>query len=487
MRNASSPSDVSGGEIQTREQLVEYLWEAAEIEHQLLVQYLYAAFTLKRQPDPRCSPAQLEFVRRWGSTLLMVARQEMEHLALVNGMLSAIDADPYFSRENLPRQSTYYLGAHLARRSPGTAVQPCDVPFLFERFNVPTISRFVCAESPSYEVLEESGSPIPCWCFGTPEHPCRHSTIEGYRSLLLSGTPDEDVFPLARTHLKAADPLQPGSADIELRPGTIPELYRRISRAFHRIPGLFTGNPQRQVFLPIEFQINIFPITDLASLDLATGLIVEEGEGIDSPPGFQSHFHRFFTIRDELDRLLGEDPDFEPALPVMRNPSAEKIADGFTRAVFELFNESYVTLLFVLTSLYRNFQAGQSSYPYLGTALQSVAFGPIMTMLLRPLAEILAHLPTGHGDETAGPNYEITPEQERLLVHYDPATLGDINFFLDRLGTIIDRLTALAGESPSAEVRARLEYVLQSVTALTNGLRRVYQIGEFPNFVVSGS
>src|SRR5215469_14485095 len=158
MRDAANPSEVSGGEIENREQLIKYLREAAEIEHQLMVQYLYAAFTMKKQPDGRCSPAQLEFVRRWGSTLLMVARQEMEHLALVNGMLSAIDADPYFSRENLPRQSRYYLGAHLALRSPGSAVQPCDVPFLFERFGAATIGRFVCAESPDYPTLEESHS-----------------------------------------------------------------------------------------------------------------------------------------------------------------------------------------------------------------------------------------------------------------------------------------------------------------------------------------
>jgi hypothetical protein len=35
MRDAANPSDVSGGEIQNREQLIQYLWEAVEIEHQL--------------------------------------------------------------------------------------------------------------------------------------------------------------------------------------------------------------------------------------------------------------------------------------------------------------------------------------------------------------------------------------------------------------------------------------------------------------------
>src|SRR5512144_2395549 len=83
-----------------KELLVRCLQEAAEIEHQLMIQYLYAAFSMKRHPDGTCSDAQYEHVRRWQSTVYMVARQEMEHLALVNGMLTAIGAQPFFDRQN---------------------------------------------------------------------------------------------------------------------------------------------------------------------------------------------------------------------------------------------------------------------------------------------------------------------------------------------------------------------------------------------------
>jgi len=31
------------------------------------------------------------------------------------------------------------------------------------------------------------------------------------------------------------------------------------------LPDLFTGQPNQQVFVPVEYQINIFPITDAAS------------------------------------------------------------------------------------------------------------------------------------------------------------------------------------------------------------------------------
>lgn len=143
--------------ITNREELRAYLWEACEIEQQLMIQYLFAAFTLKKHPDRSCSPAQLEAVRRWGSQVLMVARQEMEHLALANGILTAIAEDPFFARENIPVQSRYFLGQELAAsRSPKEKVTPCDIPFVFERFTLDTIGRFVCAESPGYATLKKS-------------------------------------------------------------------------------------------------------------------------------------------------------------------------------------------------------------------------------------------------------------------------------------------------------------------------------------------
>src|SRR5215203_2467294 len=199
------------GPIKTKPQLIAHLQEAAEIEQQLMVQYLYAAFSMKKRPDERCNAAQFEAVRRWASTLLMVARQEMEHLALVNGLLSAIGAEPYFARENIPLQSPYYLGAQLgAERGEAAEVQPCDVPFLFERFNLATIGRFVCAESPGYDTLKKSGDPIPTWCFSAPGEPCPSPA----RNLKL-----------ARTHKAAATS---GLLEVEIHPGSIQELYDQI-------------------------------------------------------------------------------------------------------------------------------------------------------------------------------------------------------------------------------------------------------------------
>lgn len=508
--------------ITNREELRASLWEACEIEQQLMIQYLFAAFTLKKHPDDTCTPAQLEAVRRWGSQVLMVARQEMEHLALANGILTGIAEDPFFARENIPIQSRYYLGKEIEKgRTPNAKVTPCDIPFLFERFNLDTVGRFVCAESPGYEALKQEGMRIPDWCFGTKNHKCRSTSRAdwggGGQEGLLQVVGDGAPLRLSRTHLQeplfAATSTAAEALSQPLHPGSIPELYGNINKAIHRIPNLFVGNPNQQVFVPVEYQINIVPITGVASADLAIRLIVEEGEGITAPPGFQSHFTRFFDVRDQYVRLLKDSPGFDPALPVVLNPSPDKISKKYTLRVFHVFNHAYATLLFVLTSLYRNFSATESSYPFFSAALQNVAFGPFMTMILRPIAEVLAHLKVGKDSrETAGPSFYLSPDDELLLWPRPPAPqraageiepgeqvtlskqLDDIEFFLRRLDELVDELAALSTErkldshllEPGQKewARKQLAFVAESARAMANNTRRIYQIGQLQQFVV---
>lgn len=78
--------------IETREQLIHVLTEAAEIEHNLLCSYLYAAFSLKRAGDPGLTPAQAEAVEGWRKTIIKVALDEMAHLATVNNLIAAVGA-----------------------------------------------------------------------------------------------------------------------------------------------------------------------------------------------------------------------------------------------------------------------------------------------------------------------------------------------------------------------------------------------------------
>src|SRR5258708_21104617 len=84
------------------------LREAAELEHTILCEYLFAAFTMKQRADEGLTAAQLEAVDRWRTVILTVAKQEMLHLTLVQNLLTAIGAAPHLSRPNLPTAAKHF-------------------------------------------------------------------------------------------------------------------------------------------------------------------------------------------------------------------------------------------------------------------------------------------------------------------------------------------------------------------------------------------
>jgi Ferritin-like len=94
--------------IEHREALIYMICEAAELEHGLMCEYLFAAFSLKNRVDEGVSEEQLAAVQRWRSTVLGVAAQEMLHLALTANMLTALGASPHLSRPNLPQPARHY-------------------------------------------------------------------------------------------------------------------------------------------------------------------------------------------------------------------------------------------------------------------------------------------------------------------------------------------------------------------------------------------
>ena len=101
--------------IEHREALIYMLCEAAELEHGIMCQYLFAAFSLKQNADEGLSGTELEAVQRWRKQVSHVATQEMLHLALVHNLLSAIGAAPHLARPNLPAPASHYpAGVQLA-------------------------------------------------------------------------------------------------------------------------------------------------------------------------------------------------------------------------------------------------------------------------------------------------------------------------------------------------------------------------------------
>src|SRR6201995_1543945 len=89
--------------IEHREALIYMLCEAAELEHGIMCQYLYAAFSLKQSAAEGLSQAEADAVGRWRKHIFHIAAQEMLHLSLVQNLLSAIGAAPHpFPPDLLP-------------------------------------------------------------------------------------------------------------------------------------------------------------------------------------------------------------------------------------------------------------------------------------------------------------------------------------------------------------------------------------------------
>jgi hypothetical protein len=110
-------------ELAPRDEAVFLLHTAAEIEHALMVQYLYAAWSL---PDGPVG------VRRWRRRIVQIAREEMAHLIDVQNLLRFVGGPLNFDREDFPFRSGFY-----------------PFPFRLERLRRGSLARYVVAEMPA--------------------------------------------------------------------------------------------------------------------------------------------------------------------------------------------------------------------------------------------------------------------------------------------------------------------------------------------------
>lgn len=85
----------------SREQLIHSLYEAAELERNLMCTYLYAAFSLKAAGEG-LSASEAEAVGRWRRVTIDVAIEEMGHLTAVWNITAALGGQPRFGRANFP-------------------------------------------------------------------------------------------------------------------------------------------------------------------------------------------------------------------------------------------------------------------------------------------------------------------------------------------------------------------------------------------------
>ena len=366
--------------IEHRDALAYMLCEAAELEHAICCQYLYAAFSLKQGDDPSLDHRQRRAVDKWRKVVFEVATQEMLHLATVNNLLSAIGAAPRVGRPNLPSAGRHYPAA----------IQLALVPFS-ER----ALRHFLYLERPEGINLEDA---------------------EGFEAL------------------REAEPLMDPDAIVP-RPqefATIGHLYRSIEEGFahlverHGEEWLFIGPPEAQA-RPETFRWDdLVPVTDLASARAAIEVVVEQGEG-SRGHWRHSHYGMFLEVLGEFLTLRREDPAFEPALPVQpacaRLPvdatPALLVSDPVTAKVLDAFNVTYEVILYLLAQYFGH---GEDTTDPDVAAIAEVAVS-LMVAVLMPLGEIVTGLPIGseHPGATAGPSFELFYGSGYLLPHKRPA------------------------------------------------------------------
>ncbi|MGB0722167.1 MAG: ferritin-like domain-containing protein [Gammaproteobacteria bacterium] len=474
----------------TWNELVSKLRSVAELEHQFMCQYLFSAFSIQKryveqQALESITPAQLEMTRRWANTVYSVARQEMEHLALVNNLLRAIGAAPCFARLNIEERplEQFHLGAEpcdgsaerLGGALPGGVdcadLAPIPQPFAFTPFTRDAVARWTCMESPGCEALLESvPGDFADWCF-------------------------ENIHVVADR--KAAD----ASPD-DVEPGTISAAYDAISDLFSQLPSsAFVAGADEQVKLIQQYDIYVFPVTDNASAQQAIDLITKQGESNRASTNYESHYRRFYEITREFDAALELTPGFQPYWDVGLPADGGTIGNAYTRGIYELCNDAYGNLLVMLTGLYGTLNQQPGSSPYFAPALGQESFSPFMTMVLRSLAEVLVQLDPGGGVAGAqrlGPGFYIDPQlQADLLTPYVEGSsgvlkpvFGDIEDILARTRAFDEKLASVIAMGPppvldpnlSDWVTGRLNFIQENSRRITVNLARIYEQGIFSAF-----
>ena len=365
--------------IEHREALIYMLCEAAELEHGIMCQYLYAAFSLKQSEDEGLTAAEAAAAQRWRKQISHVATQEMLHLSLVQNLLSAIGGAPHMSRPNFPHPARHYpAGVHLAL-----------IPFGDQ-----ALRHFMFLERPEGMAIHDA---------------------EGMTA-----------FGRALPAMQAGE-IVPRAQDF----ATVGHLYRSIEAGIAHLAdkygerSLFVGPPRAQATQQHFGWPELIPVTDVASAQRAIDEILEQGEG---PRGQwrEAHFGQFVQILDEFEQFREARRAFDPVRPVIpvnvrpaeRDVDIPLVSDPLARQVMDLFNVSYEILLQILQRFFAHTEETDAQLKVLADASVNLMFE-----VVKPLGDLVTTLPAGpeYPGRTAGPSFELFYESDYVLPHRESA------------------------------------------------------------------
>ena len=339
----------SASPLLQREALLHALYEAAELEHNLMCTYLYAAVSLRDGEAEALNAEEAMAVRRWKQVLLGVAIEEMGHLAAVWNITSALGGSPRIGRSNFPLD-------------PGQL--PASVVVKLAPFNPDTLQHFVFLERP-HGSTEAEGAGF------------------SYERPYLRGGGGARLTPMAFNY------------------DTVGAFYQALGEglcAFVERYGeanTFDGDKALQLS-PAQVQLGgARHVACLKTALQAFAAIVEQGEGAPQD-SVNSHYQKFLGIRAELRALQAKNPRFEPAFPAATNPVLRRpprpegrvwLENAEAVATVDLANACYGLMLRLLGYSYLLADGPEKSLAV------DLAIGLMRAVM--PLAERAARLPAG--------------------------------------------------------------------------------------------
>lgn len=402
-----------------RDHLVMMLTSGAEIEHALMVQYLYAAYSINGDQK---SETQRAMVEGWRSSILSVAREEMGHLLTVQNVLVLLGAPVNLCRQLLPWDHEYY-----------------PFPFSLEPLSEKTLECFIYAEMPR---LESLGSPPPGKLREKTVEPLplhqQRDIIGDVISKLAVRYPDnrvaEDMHRVGELYDEIIDLISdperiPDSAFNEAT-FEMQASWDDWARGYKPPPKLVDpgGSPisepasRHPPRTPADREAHV--LVDRAATRTqaikALRALAAQGEAAhlrEDETGEPSHFERFVQIYQEF-KELSADPNCILVHPVPRNPTTRidfhrlhpndttyiGIADHteVTAHYFaQLFNQRYRLLLNYLAHTFRLSRTEAMHRPGLRGMVMHRVFGEMYN--LKAIAGLLVQLPRRGGGCAAAP------------------------------------------------------------------------------------
>jgi hypothetical protein len=344
--------------VSRRDFILSFLRSLAQAEHELMVQYLYAAYSVGGE-EPSCDPT---FLRECRDTLLAVAREEMGHLLTVQNMLLFIGGDVSLERWRASDDESL-------------------LKFRLEPFERSSLLRYLEAESPSMTVWEEEGLP-------------KLDDPDLGPGLWLGGL---DMF-LQSPETIPTSMFNPATYPYQ---ATWDEFARGYGPHNAKPYALDSDEPQEK-----RGHLLVATMTTRGQFRDALQDILAQGEGkIDWP---LSHFRRFAGLFHRLESIRNTKgyKTWSPSRPVAVNPRANEAANETTQRWSNLFNLRYRILLSLLTYLFRVPRDRSAS----GGANRGQILGPLFGEMynMKTIAGILVQLPySADGKTMAGPPFEM--------------------------------------------------------------------------------